>query len=76
LWGGPGPPTPARGPLYWGLLVVALVRLGLVAIAQALFPLWAYHPASAGLRVHLANGLYINAVFDKLLRGWSIKRAS
>jgi NAD(P)H-quinone oxidoreductase subunit 5 len=76
LMAGTLPATPAPGPLEWALIVLALLSFGLVAIAQALFPLWAYHPASAGLRVHLANGLYINAVFDKLLRGWSIKRAS
>jgi NAD(P)H-quinone oxidoreductase subunit 5 len=70
------PATPAPGPLEWALIVLALISFGLVAVAQSLFPLWAYHPASAGLRVHLSNGLYINAVFDKLLRGWSIKRAS
>jgi NAD(P)H-quinone oxidoreductase subunit 5 len=70
------PATPAPGPLEWALIVLALISFGLVAVAQALFPLWAYHPASAGLRVHLANGLYINAMFDKLLRGWSIKRTS
>jgi NAD(P)H-quinone oxidoreductase subunit 5 len=70
------PATPAPGPLEWALIVLALISFGLVAIAQSLFPLWAYHPASAGLRVHLSNGLYINAIFDKLLRGWSIKRAS
>jgi NAD(P)H-quinone oxidoreductase subunit 5 len=70
------PATPAPGPLEWALIVLALISFGMVAIAQALFPLWAYHPAAAGLRVHLSNGLYINAVFDKLLRGWSIKRSS
>jgi NAD(P)H-quinone oxidoreductase subunit 5 len=70
------PATPAPGPLEWALIVLALISFGLVAVAQSLFPLWAYHPASAGLRVHLSNGLYINAIFDKLLRGWSIKRAS
>jgi NAD(P)H-quinone oxidoreductase subunit 5 len=70
------PATPAPGPLEWALIVLALISFGMVAIAQSLFPLWAYHPASAGLRVHLSNGLYINAVFDKLLRGWSIKRTS
>jgi NAD(P)H-quinone oxidoreductase subunit 5 len=58
------PATPAPGPLEWALIVLSIVSFGLVAIAQALFPLWAYHPASAGLRVHLANGLYANAVFD------------
>jgi NAD(P)H-quinone oxidoreductase subunit 5 len=38
-----------------------------------MFPLWAYHPAAAGLRVHLANGIYANAVFDRLVGGWSAK---
>lgn len=70
------PATPAPGPLEWALIVLALLSFGLVAIAQAMFPLWAYHPAAAGMRVHLSNGLYANAVFDKLLRGWSTKRTS
>lgn len=70
------PATPAPGPLEWALIVLALFSFGLVAIAQAMFPLWAYHPATAGLRVHLSNGLYANAVFDKLLGGWSSKRPS
>lgn len=70
------PATPAPGPLEWALIVLALLSFGLVAIAQAMFPLWAYHPAAAGLRVHLSNGLYANAVFDKLLRGWSTRHLS
>ncbi len=70
------PATPAPGPLEWALIVLALLSFGIVAIAQAMFPLWAYHPAAAGMRVHLSNGLYANAIFDKLLRGWSTKRAS
>ncbi|ABF63565.1 NADH/Ubiquinone/plastoquinone (complex I) [Ruegeria sp. TM1040] len=69
------PATPAPGPLEWALLVLALLSFGLVAIAQSTFPLWATHPAAAGLRVHLTNGLYANAIFDKLLDGWS-KRAA
>jgi NAD(P)H-quinone oxidoreductase subunit 5 len=40
---------------------------------QAMFPLWAYHPAAAGLRVHLSNGFYANAVFDRLIGGWSVR---
>jgi uncharacterized protein YbcC (UPF0753/DUF2309 family) len=47
-----------------------------VAIAQAMFPLWAYHPAAAGLRVHLSNGLYANAVFDRVLGGWAVRRTN
>ncbi|WP_227269721.1 proton-conducting transporter transmembrane domain-containing protein [Roseobacter weihaiensis] len=70
------PATPAPGPLEWALIVLALLSFGLVAVAQAMFPLWAYHPAAAGLRVHLSNGLYANAVFDKLLRGWSSRHHS
>ncbi|MEX0317611.1 MAG: proton-conducting transporter membrane subunit [Ruegeria sp.] len=65
------PPTPAPGPLEWALIILALLSFGVVAVAQATFPLWAPHPAAAGLRVHLSNGLYANAIFDKLLDGWS-----
>ena len=55
------PHAPVAGPLEWALIVLAVLSFGLVAVAQALFPLWAHHPAAAGLRVHLANGLYLNA---------------
>ena len=51
--------------------MVALLSFGLIAVAQTTFPLWASHPAAAGLRVHLSNGLYANAVFDRLVGGWS-----
>ena len=71
LTAGTLPPTPAPGPLEWALIVLAVISFGLVALAQALFPLWAHHPAAAGLRVHLSNGLYANAVFDRLTGGWS-----
>jgi NAD(P)H-quinone oxidoreductase subunit 5 len=70
LWGAHLPATPAAGPLEWALIVVAILSFGLVAVAQALFPLWAHHPAAAGLRVHLANGLYLNAVLDRLIGGF------
>ncbi len=45
---------------------------GVVAAAQTLFPLWAHHPAAAGLRVHLANGLYLNALLDRLIGGFRL----
>jgi hypothetical protein len=41
-----------------------------------MFPLWSNHPAAAGLRVHLSNGLYANAVFDRLIGNWSVRRPS
>lgn len=70
------PPTPPPGALGWVLIITALLSFGLVAVAQALFPLWVHHPAVAGLRVHLANGLYANALFDRLTGGWAIRKAS
>ena len=65
------PATPLPGPLEWGLIALSVISFGLVAIVQAMFPLWAHHPAAAGLRVHLSNGFYANAVFDRLVGGWS-----
>ncbi len=76
LTAGTLPATPAPGPLEWALLALAVTSFGLVAIAQATFPLWAYHPAAAGLRVHLSNGLYANAVFDRLVGNLSIRKSS
>ncbi len=70
------PATPAPGPLEWALMVLAVGSFAVVAVAQAMFPLWAYHPAAAGLRVHLSNGLYANAAFDRLLGGWKLRSAS
>lgn len=68
------PPIPTPGPLEWALILLAVFSFGLVAVIQAMFPLWANHPAAAGLRVHLFNGLYANAIFDRLLGGWSLRR--
>lgn len=76
LTAGTLPATPAPGPLEWALLTLVVLSFGFVAISQAMFPLWAYHPAAAGLRVHLSNGLYANAVFDRLIGNWSIRRST
>jgi NAD(P)H-quinone oxidoreductase subunit 5 len=73
LTAGTLPATPDPGRLEWALLVLAIVSFGLVAVAQSTFPLWAGHPAVAGLRVHLANGLYANALFDRLVGNWSTR---
>jgi NAD(P)H-quinone oxidoreductase subunit 5 len=74
LWGGSLPAPPVPDALEWGLIVLAILSFGLVAVAQALFPLWAHHPATAGLRVHLANGLYLNALLDRLIGGFRASR--
>ena len=64
------PPPPVPGPLEGALLVLVILSFGAVAVAQALFPHWVHHPAAAGLRVHLANGLYLNASLDRLIGGF------
>ncbi|MBB5515617.1 NAD(P)H-quinone oxidoreductase subunit 5 [Rubricella aquisinus] len=70
IWGPALPMAPVPGPLEWALIVLAVASFGLVAFAQALFPLWAHHPATAGLRVHLANGFYLNALLDRAIGGF------
>ena len=70
IWGPSLPAAPVPGPLEWALIVLAVTSFGLVAFAQALFPYWAHHPATAGLRVHLANGLYLNALLDRAIGGF------
>ena len=71
----PEPPPP--GALEWTLMILALVSFGGVAVAQAMFPLWSHHPAAGPLRVHLSNGLYANALFDRILGAWTpVKGAS
>lgn len=70
------PATPTPGRLEWTLMALAILSFGLVAVAQALLPLWASHPAASGLRVHLSNGLYVNAAIDRMLGGWSARNAA
>ncbi|MCI3131108.1 proton-conducting transporter membrane subunit [Phenylobacterium aquaticum] len=70
------PAAPSPGPLQWTLIVLAVLSFGLVAVVQAMFPLWAFHPAAAGLRVHLSNGFYVNAAFDRLLGGWRLRSST
>jgi NAD(P)H-quinone oxidoreductase subunit 5 len=76
VWGPGLPRAPVPGPLEWALVILAVASFGLVAFAQALFPLWAHHPATAGLRVHLANGLYLNALLDRAIGGFRIAKSN
>ena len=76
-WGTAGllPPAPAPGALEWVLMVLAVLSFGFVAVIQSLLPLWAGHPATAGLRVHLVNGLYANALLDRMLANRTIRKS-
>ncbi|MEM6489769.1 MAG: proton-conducting transporter membrane subunit [Pseudomonadota bacterium] len=73
LTAGTLPPPPAPDGLAWAAMVLAVGGFGLVAFAQATFPLWARHPAVVGLRVHLMNGLYLNALADRMTGRWTEK---
>jgi len=73
LTGATLPATPEPGRLEWVLMALAILSFGMVAVAQALLPLWSGHPAAAGLRVHLSNGFYVNAALDRMLGGWSAR---
>ncbi|WP_084864028.1 proton-conducting transporter membrane subunit [Salibaculum halophilum] len=75
LWSPQLPAAPIPGPLDWALILLAVLSFGAVALAQALFPLWAHHPATAGLRVHLANGLYLNALLDRAIGGLRLQKS-
>ena len=75
-WGAMLPDAPVPGDLEWALIVVAVTSFAVVAFAQALFPQWAHHPSTAGLRVHLANGLYMNALLDRAIGGFRITRSN
>ncbi len=69
------PAAPTPGPLEWCLMVLAVISFGAVALAQATFPIWAFHPAAVALRVHLSNGCYANAIADRLLGSWITGRS-
>jgi NAD(P)H-quinone oxidoreductase subunit 5 len=75
LTAGTLPATPAAGRLEWVLMALAILSFGLVAVAQALLPLWSGHPAAAGLRVHIANGFYADAILERLLGGRPVRTA-
>lgn len=70
LTSGTLPPAPAAGPLEWTVMIVAVASFACIALLQASFPLWSTHPAASALRVHLANGFYANALFDRLTGSW------
>ncbi|MFQ3594819.1 MAG: proton-conducting transporter membrane subunit, partial [Sphingomonadaceae bacterium] len=67
LTSGTLPATPEAGSLQWAVIILAILSFGAVAVLQALLPLWGGHPAALALRVHLSNGLYLNAATDRLL---------
>ena len=76
IWGHSLPAAPIVGPLEWALIVLAILSFGIVAVGQTLFPRWAHHPAASGMRVHVANGFYLNAVLDRLIGGYRVAKSN
>ena len=61
------PPVPAPGPLGLAVIVLAVVSFALIALAQLTAPLWLTRPGMQALRIHLANGLYANLIWNRLI---------
>lgn len=61
------PPIPAPTLVGLGIMVLAVISFALVTVLQSLAPRWTHRPAWRAARVHLANGFYVNAWFNRLV---------
>lgn len=57
------PPT----PVTLAVMAIAVFAFGVIIVLQALLPALAHTPAWRTLYVHLKNGFYANALFDRLI---------
>lgn len=58
---------PQPTPLTLAVMVLAVVAFALVTLLHAMLPALANTPAGRAAYVHLKNGLYANALFDRLI---------
>jgi NAD(P)H-quinone oxidoreductase subunit 5 len=72
LLAGSLPPTQAlRGPFDLAIVAVVVLAFAAVTVLQSLLPGQAGAPGWQALHVHLANGLYVNTLANRLvLRFW------
>jgi NAD(P)H-quinone oxidoreductase subunit 5 len=72
LAGGSLPPAQVlRGPFDLAVVIVVVLSFAAVTVLQNLLPRQAGTPRWQSLYVHLANGLYVNTVANRLaLRYW------
>lgn len=61
------PPVPAPGAAGLAIMALAVASFAAVAVLQVLAPLYAATPGWRAARVHVANGLYVNAAFNRLV---------
>ena len=61
------PPVPEPGPAGFAILVLAILYFAGVAVLQILAPARLDSPGWRAARVHVANGFYANALFNRLV---------
>ena len=61
------PAIPAQDGFGIAIIALAVVSFGAVTVLQLLVPFWADTPIGRTARVHLANGLYANCVFNRMV---------
>ncbi|NBC88568.1 MAG: NADH-quinone oxidoreductase subunit L [Alphaproteobacteria bacterium] len=67
LLAGAVPPPPAPGPVAYAIMALAVASFGLVTVLQIIEPSRADTPFWRAARVHIAGGLYVNTIFDRLV---------
>ncbi|WP_417805904.1 proton-conducting transporter membrane subunit [Thalassospira lucentensis] len=68
------PAAPMPDGAMWGVIGVLVIGFVALSIVQVMLPKIATAPLMTKARVHLANGLYINVVFDRLAGTWSTRK--
>ncbi|WP_208979051.1 proton-conducting transporter membrane subunit [Stappia stellulata] len=66
LYAGVLPPPPAADAAGIAVMLLAVVSFGVVTLFQMVEPARAASPSWRAARVHLANGLYVNTLFNRL----------
>jgi NAD(P)H-quinone oxidoreductase subunit 5 len=61
------PSIPAPDSVGLLIMGLAIVSFAAVTLLQSMAPRWIHHRAWRLARVHLANGLYVNACFNRLI---------
>lgn len=67
LLAGVVPPPPAPGPFAYAIMAVAVASFATVTVLQIIEPSRAASPFWRAARVHIAQGFYVNAIFDRIV---------
>nr|WP_298521879.1 proton-conducting transporter membrane subunit [uncultured Halomonas sp.] len=61
------PPIPTPDIAGFAIMVLAVVSFAAVTVLQVLAPVWLDSPTWRAARVHIANGLYANTLFNRIV---------